>query len=97
MIISGILSAPCEKSGNRKWWKNFEEKSALTNDNLRLSLCNIARKYLTPPPSYINVERLFSSAGQAMDEKRANLKPENLDNILFLRENSITNDFKLNW
>ena len=77
--------------------KNVEEKSTLTNDNLRLSLCNIARKYLTPPPSSINVERLFSSAGQVMDEKRANLKPENLDKIIFLRENSITKNFKFDW
>ena len=96
-LVKSLVSAPCEKSGNLKWWEKFEAKANATNDNRRLALCNIAKQYLTPPPSSVNVERLFSSAGQVMDEKRANLKPEIVDKILFLRENSIVNNFKLDW
>ena len=96
-IIDNLLSQPCERDGNLKWWEQYELNAKAKDDKARLAVCSVARKYLTPPPSSVNVERLFSSAGQVMDEKRARLKPENLDKILFLRENSIVNNFRLDW
>ena len=58
----------------------------------------LAKLYLAPPPtSTNNCERLFSIAGQVMDEKRATLLPERLDKILFLRENIKSANFNLDW
>ena len=50
-------------------------------DRAKQAICSIARKYLTPPPASVNGERMFSSAGQTMDEKMARLKPENFKQI----------------
>ena len=36
-------------------------------------------------------------AGQIMDEKQANLLPDNLEKILFLRENSVISNLSLDW
>ena len=47
------------------------------------------------PPTYINVERLFSYAGMISVDKRGSLAPERLDNILFLRENVVMLAFNL--
>ena len=38
----------------------------------------INRKFLTPPPTSTDVERLFSTAGLLVDDKRAKLLTENL-------------------
>ena len=47
----------------------------------------IAIEYLTPPPTSVDVERLFSIAGQIVSDKRNKLNPINAEKILFLREN----------
>ena len=54
-------------------------------------------RYLTPLPTSTDCERLFSMAGQIMDEKQANLLPDNLEKILFLRENSVISNLSLDW
>ena len=95
-VVDKLVADPCEKEGNLKWWAKYEMEANTKGDRAKQAICSIARKYLTPPPASVNVERLFSSAGQTMDEKRARLKPENLDKILFLRENSVVNNFRLN-
>ena len=38
----------------------------------------INRKFLTPPPTSTEVERLFTTAGLLVDDKRAKLLTENL-------------------
>ena len=50
--------------------------------------------YLTPPPSSADVECLFSTAGHIYSDDRNRLKPENLEKLLFLRENLKYLDFK---
>ena len=57
----------------------------------------INRKFLTPPPTSTDVERLFSTAGLLADDKRAKLLPENLERLLFLRENILLLNFEINW
>ena len=54
-------------------------------------------RFLTPPPTSTNVERLFSYAGIIADNKRASLQPERLNKILFLRENLTMLNIKLDW
>ena len=47
----------------------------------------MAVKYLTPPPTSVDVERRFSIATQIASDKRNRLSPENAEKFLFLREN----------
>jgi hypothetical protein len=42
-------------------------------------------------------QRLFSTAGQLADDKRSKLLPENLEKLLFLRENILVMNFDLDW
>ena len=45
------------------------------------------KKYLTPPPTSTDVERLFSTAGDILLNKRNRLVPEYLEKFLFCQEN----------
>ena len=47
----------------------------------------MAKKYLTPPATSTDVERLFSTAGDILTKERNRLLPENLDKLLFCKEN----------
>jgi hypothetical protein len=94
-VVENYLSSSLEENKSLTWWCQFEERSK--DDKIRLALCKLARKFLTPSPTSTNCERLFSIAGQIMDEKRTNLLPENLERILFLRENMLVTNFRLDW
>ena len=63
---------------------------------IKKSLCKLANKYLTPHPTSTNVERLFSTAGNVV-KGRGRLKPENVEKLVFLKENLNLNNFKLDW
>jgi len=77
------------------WWSKYHDRA--DGSVIKLSLCKLAKLYLTPPPTSTNCERLFSIAGQVMDEKRATLLPERLEKILFLRKNIKSANFNLDW
>ena len=66
-----------------KYWKTLSQ----SNCQLEKILSEIAIEYLTPPPTSVDVERLFSIAGQIVSDKRNKLNPINAEKILFLREN----------
>ena len=83
LVLKNYLASKLENSC-LAWWEKYEASSKC---KIKLALCKLAKQFLTPPPTSTNCERLFSVAGQIMDEKRANLLPENLEKILFLREN----------
>jgi len=44
-----------------------------------------ARSILSIPATTTNVEREFSTAGWILNQRRTNLKPEEVDKILFVR------------
>ena len=71
----------------------FEEKSK-PSDKIAKAL---VRRHLTPPPSSTNVERLFSYGSLVATDHRASLSGEKLDQILFLRENALMENFNLGW
>ena len=54
----------------------------------------LAEFYLTPPPSSVDVERLFSTAGDILTNERNRMLPQNAAKILFLRENLPNVNFK---
>ena len=54
-------------------------------------------RYLTPPPTSTDVERLFSRAGAALPNHRAGTLPERVDRVLFIRENILSLNFVLDW
>ena len=66
-----------------QYWKKLSE----SNIHVEKLLSDIAIQYLTPPPTSVDVERLFSVAGLIVSEKRNRLIPENAEKILFIREN----------
>ena len=55
------------------------------------------RKFLTPPPTSTDVERLFSIAGLIASDNRPRISPPTLEKLLFLRENILVVNFELDW
>ena len=54
------LSDPDENGEDTfKFWRNY----SVTRDTAQKALCNLARLFLTPPPTSTDIERLFSTAG----------------------------------
>ena len=72
------------------------EKNA-GNCKVKEAFLSVVKKYLTPPATSTNVERLFSIAGLISDARRKNLLPQRLERILFLRENLFMLSFELEW
>ena len=72
-----------EDSNVFDFWKT---KSQSTKP-VEKAAAKLAEFYLTPPPSSVDVERLFSTAGDIITNERNRLLPENAAKILFLREN----------
>ena len=79
-----------------RFWQKFEEETP-PNDYVRKALLCVARRHLTPPPSYTNVKRLFNYGGLVATDHRSSLYGEKLDQILFLRENALMANFDLGW
>lgn len=50
-------------------------------------LSKLARKYLCVPGTSVRSERVFSSAGNIVNKKRAALDPEQVDRLVFLANN----------
>ena len=57
------------------------------NNLIAHALMMLAKKYLAIPGSAVPSECLFSKAGELISEKRSQLKPKNVDTILFLNKN----------
>ena len=43
--------------------------------------------YLTVPATSVSSERVFSTAGDIVTAQRANLKPKQIDELIFLKKN----------
>ena len=57
-------------------------------------LAAMARKYLSIPPSSVPSERLFSTAGEVMSDRRNRPDPEKVEMLLFLNKNLKLFNFK---
>ena len=78
------------KASPYAYWRSVQESKAPFAD----AAAREAAYHLTPPPSSGDVERLFSTAGHIYSDDRNRLKPENLEKLLFLRENLKYLDFQ---
>ncbi len=63
-----------------EWWQQ--------NSSRFPNLQKLARKYLCTPGSSVPSERVFSTAGQLISERRSRITPQNIDMMLFLNKNS---------
>lgn len=68
------------------WWKQ--------NGSEFPNLGKLAIKYLCPPPSSVESERLFSAASSVYTENRNRLAPENAEKLLFIMKNMKIVNFK---
>ena len=62
-----------------RWWQEREQKFP--------GLCQIVRKLFSVQASSSSVERVFSTGGLIVTQKRTNLKPEKVHQLVFIREN----------
>lgn len=67
------------KDNPLKWWQ--------LNKNNFPALANLARKFLSAPPSSVWSERLFSEAGNICEKLRNRLLPDNIEELAFLHHN----------
>lgn len=78
-----------------RFWAKYE--LAGQGCPVKTALLTVVRKFLTPPSTSTNVERLFSYCGQIATKKRGCLAPFRLEQTIFLRENIAMLNFKLNF
>ena len=62
------------------WWKEHELNYKF--------LSILAKQFLCITSTSVPSERLFSSAGNLLSERRSRLSPENVEKLLFLYENN---------
>lgn len=67
-------------SNTLHWWKD-------TGCNKYPLLSTLTRKYLCVPGSSVRSERVFSTAGNIINKKRAALDPDQVDRLVFLANN----------
>ena len=79
--MAAFLSSGGEKMNAKI---TVEEISAALHDSMLRSLF---LQYNTTLPSSAAVERLFSTAGDVLKPKRANMSNANFDRSMFLRQN----------
>ncbi len=78
---SYIKEAPLSPDANPLlWWRE-------TGRNRYPKLAKLARKYLWVPGTSVRSERVFSSAGNIVNKKRAALGPDQVDRFVFLANN----------
>lgn len=87
LAVKEYFKEELELNGLLKYWKDKMEKAKQENDEVKIAFCVVAKKYLTPPPSTVDVERLFSTCGNILTAKRNRLLPANLEKLVFLRTN----------
>lgn len=61
------------------WWRVHEVTFPL--------LSRLSKRYLCIPATSVSAERVFSTAGDVVTAKRSTLKPEHVDQLVFLQKN----------
>ena len=79
-----------KEASSFEFWKEYSANGGTG----RRCLSELARQYLTPPPTSTDIERSFSVGNNLFEDHRGNLNPENAEMLLFLRENLPFINFK---
>jgi hypothetical protein len=87
--LSAYLSLPAILESEKdfrilKWWRQHSEQFP--------TLSKVARFIHSIPASSAPSERTFSTAGFTMNERRTNLEPDSVDDLMFLYSNLILED-----
>lgn len=61
------------------WWKSHETELPI--------LANLARSCLCIPATSVASERVFSTAGDIVSSQRSSLRPDCVDQLIFLKKN----------
>ncbi|XP_053085062.1 E3 SUMO-protein ligase ZBED1 [Pangasianodon hypophthalmus] len=61
------------------WWKSHETELPI--------LANLARSYLCIPATSVASERVFSTAGDIVSSQRSSLRPDCVNQLIFLKKN----------
>ena len=77
--VTRYVSEPSSTVDPLTWWRERAPTYPI--------ISRLAKKYLAIPASSVPSERIFSLAGNIVTKKRANLKPENVDRLIFLHKN----------
>ena len=70
-MLSSYATSPLEKMDKRI---SFFRKNMAQGDKYEKAFSEVAKKWLTPPPSSVD-ERLFSTAGNVTPDKRKAMLP----------------------
>ena len=92
-VLKEYLKMKLEEN-NLQFWRKYEERNK--ESKISQALCRVAKKYLTPHATSTNCERLFSTASLILED-RPRLLPENLEKLLFLRENLEKQNIKVDY
>ena len=99
--MSFLLGTSCESTSTLKWRDEilqFRREPQMHHDSNPLNwwkvnesrfptLAKMARCYLCVPATSIPSERVFSTAGLVINDRRSSLSPENVDMLIFLSQN----------
>ena len=86
-MINDYLEKPLMSQSDNPldFWREF-----CNGDRFQKALSHVAKRYLTPPCSTVDVERLFSDAGDIYCDDRMNLVAPKVERILFIHQNIVT-------
>ena len=91
-VIESYLTSKLSNN-NLAFWAKYSAEGK--DCKIKTALSNVAKRYLTPHLTSTNVERLFSTASNVGDGR--NLNTENLEKLVFLKENLKLRNFALDW
>jgi hypothetical protein len=94
-VVDSYVKSPIEDMECLAFWKKKEVEAA--GSPAKEALVRVAKKFLTPLATSVDVERLFSECGAALTKKRNSLCPDRLDKIIFIRKNIVIIGFDIDW
>jgi hypothetical protein len=79
--LDEYIESPCEPEDTNpfQWWA--------TNKNKFPHVADVARAHLGIPATSVTSERVFSKCGLICSDRRASLKPQHVEHLVFLSHN----------